>query len=692
MLPIARAAGAFGVYRAAGAGGENLPKILVADDNSNIQKMVSLAFEDHGIDVVAVGNGEAAVRRLPDLKPDLVLADIFMPVRNGYEVCEFVKKDPRFAQVPVILLVGAFDPLDENEARRVGADGVLKKPFVPPDPLIAMVTSALGKAAKPVPALAPEPVAVQVAVTKPPAVSLAPVVDTEPEPAEETYAYGTGQRDLDEEGRVATSTAGEATDETDDAAEIAANRNWRHDAKDFDVPENASAAFVSAIADAEKEQASTIEHGLAEPSTIDLTHEELPIYEAAAAGESARVEPPDAESPAVAETQPHSDESATGFFADEASSDGSHERVAITPESAPDLQTAIHVMSEETPAETAHAPLEIEIDEAPAELQETLAEDHGTSAVVPDSEIVPENDNAVEMPVYKAEEDAVAEEDASSTALENHNEPETATFVEFTLGEIPESVPAMAASEVATEPASVQPALVSEAKIEPAVPEKPVHREAPFHSSGWMEMMAPLPTAEHPVSWSSQLEELLSDSRVDNSRREQPVVQSAVPQIATPVQSPAEPATVTAKSEPFFVDAIEDPKIAAVEEVATSTAFLAPLEEPGEPAAAEVPALHETAVTGESTVLSEATLTPHSEHNTVSEEPVESQATALQVAPNAEVAPPLETTANGFDAAALDAVVSRVVEKLEPRLHEILSNGVLRPLVESVLKKELEKK
>src|SRR5580693_3310310 len=122
-----------------------VPRILVADDNTNIQKMVALAFEERGIEVTAVGNGEAAVRRLPDLNPDIVLADVFMPVRNGYEVCEFVKKDPRFAHIPVILLVGAFDPLDEKEARRVGADGVLKKPFVPPDPLIAMVTSALEK-------------------------------------------------------------------------------------------------------------------------------------------------------------------------------------------------------------------------------------------------------------------------------------------------------------------------------------------------------------------------------------------------------------------------------------------------------------------------------------------------------------------------------------------------------------------
>ena len=123
-----------------------MAKILVADDNSNIQKMVGLALKDQGIDVVAVGNGEAAVRKISDVHPDLVLADVFMPVRNGYEVCRYVKEDSALSHIPVILLVGAFDPLDEQEAQRVGADGVLKKPFVPPDPLISMVKSALQRA------------------------------------------------------------------------------------------------------------------------------------------------------------------------------------------------------------------------------------------------------------------------------------------------------------------------------------------------------------------------------------------------------------------------------------------------------------------------------------------------------------------------------------------------------------------
>lgn len=134
-----------------------MARILVADDNSNIQKMVGLALKDQGIDVVAVGNGEAAVRKISDIRPDLVLADVFMPVRNGYEVCQYVKSDTSLAHIPVILLVGAFDPLDEQEAQRVGADGVLKKPFVPPDPLISMVKSALARAGVSVGGVPPPP-------------------------------------------------------------------------------------------------------------------------------------------------------------------------------------------------------------------------------------------------------------------------------------------------------------------------------------------------------------------------------------------------------------------------------------------------------------------------------------------------------------------------------------------------------
>src|SRR5580765_3446783 len=149
-------------------GGRSVARILVADDNSNIQKMVSLALKDQGIDVIAVGNGEAAVRKISDVKPDLVLADVFMPVRNGYEVCKYVKDDASLSHIPVILLVGAFDPLDEQEAQKAGADGVLKKPFVPPDPLISMVKSALARAGVLIGANAPPPPMPEAAKPDPP--------------------------------------------------------------------------------------------------------------------------------------------------------------------------------------------------------------------------------------------------------------------------------------------------------------------------------------------------------------------------------------------------------------------------------------------------------------------------------------------------------------------------------------------
>jgi CheY-like chemotaxis protein len=240
-----------------------VPRILVADDNSNIQKMVTLALEERGVDVVAVGNGEAAVRRLADVNPDLVLADVFMPVRNGYEVCEYVKKDMRFAHIPVILLVGAFDPLDEKEARRVGADGVLKKPFVPPDPLIAMVMQVLEKnpriaaeLAKQKEVIAEPPPAPMEALETPARSEPKPLPDfpePTPEEAAAIYGFGKGVRALvgddDEEeddkkyskkskdSKAAKAPVASAA-ESDELDEVATVSDWRRNAADFDVPEN----------------------------------------------------------------------------------------------------------------------------------------------------------------------------------------------------------------------------------------------------------------------------------------------------------------------------------------------------------------------------------------------------------------------------------------------------------------------
>jgi len=78
-----------------------------------------------------VGNGKEAIERVERDRPDIVLADVGMPERNGYEVAAFIKGNPALAHIPVVLLTGAFEPVDEARARSVGCDGVLVKPFEP---------------------------------------------------------------------------------------------------------------------------------------------------------------------------------------------------------------------------------------------------------------------------------------------------------------------------------------------------------------------------------------------------------------------------------------------------------------------------------------------------------------------------------------------------------------------------------
>jgi CheY-like chemotaxis protein len=104
-------------------------KLLLADDSITIQKVVDLTFADEGVTVLTVNNGREAIEKLSEFAPDIVLADVFMPQMSGYEVCEHIKQNEQFKHIPVMLLVGSFEPFDEAEARRVGANDTLTKPF-----------------------------------------------------------------------------------------------------------------------------------------------------------------------------------------------------------------------------------------------------------------------------------------------------------------------------------------------------------------------------------------------------------------------------------------------------------------------------------------------------------------------------------------------------------------------------------
>ncbi len=117
--------------------------ILLADDSPTIQRLVAQTFADGQFTIVSVSNGESAIKKFEELRPSLVLADIYMPGKNGYEVCSYVKNHASLANTPVILLVGAFDAFDEANAKSVGASASITKPFEP-HALVDLVESLVG--------------------------------------------------------------------------------------------------------------------------------------------------------------------------------------------------------------------------------------------------------------------------------------------------------------------------------------------------------------------------------------------------------------------------------------------------------------------------------------------------------------------------------------------------------------------
>jgi CheY-like chemotaxis protein len=131
-------------------------KLLLADDSVTIQRVIELTFSGEDVQVLAVNDGEQAIARIPLERPDVVLADIGMPRKGGYDVAAFVKSRPDLAHIPVLLLAGAFEPVDQARAEQVGADGVLIKPFEPRQ-VIERVKELLAVVAHAVAEPAPQP-------------------------------------------------------------------------------------------------------------------------------------------------------------------------------------------------------------------------------------------------------------------------------------------------------------------------------------------------------------------------------------------------------------------------------------------------------------------------------------------------------------------------------------------------------
>lgn len=129
--------------------------LLLADDSVTIQRVIALTFAEEDVQVVAAGDGDKALALLNESPPDVVLADVDMPGMTGLDLARHIKATPRLAHIPVLLLAGAFDPVEPDEANAAGCAGVLAKPF-DPQVLVTRVRELLsGQHPREVPASTP---------------------------------------------------------------------------------------------------------------------------------------------------------------------------------------------------------------------------------------------------------------------------------------------------------------------------------------------------------------------------------------------------------------------------------------------------------------------------------------------------------------------------------------------------------
>jgi CheY-like chemotaxis protein len=113
-------------------------KILLADDSVTAQNMGRRILTDAGYDVTTVNNGSAALKKIAESKPDLIILDVYMPGYGGLELCQRLREAPETARIPVLLTVGKLEPFKADDSRRVRADGFIVKPFEASELLTAL--------------------------------------------------------------------------------------------------------------------------------------------------------------------------------------------------------------------------------------------------------------------------------------------------------------------------------------------------------------------------------------------------------------------------------------------------------------------------------------------------------------------------------------------------------------------------
>lgn len=122
---------------------ENKPKILIVDDEENICELVRLYIEKEGFDAIIANDGQEAVAKFNKEKPDLILLDIMLPIKNGWQVCREIRAQ---SKVPIIMLTAKGETFDKVLGLELGADDYVVKPFEPKE-LIARIRAVLRRSA-----------------------------------------------------------------------------------------------------------------------------------------------------------------------------------------------------------------------------------------------------------------------------------------------------------------------------------------------------------------------------------------------------------------------------------------------------------------------------------------------------------------------------------------------------------------
>jgi CheY-like chemotaxis protein len=133
------------------------PTVYFIDDSATMREVIKIAFRRESMNVVACHSGDAAIQQMDQVPPDVVISDLIMPEKDGYEICEYVKRHPRLGRTPVILMSGVVNRAVAEKAFSVKADELIRKPFQPQD-LITRVRHLLnpkGEVPKPIPAAVP---------------------------------------------------------------------------------------------------------------------------------------------------------------------------------------------------------------------------------------------------------------------------------------------------------------------------------------------------------------------------------------------------------------------------------------------------------------------------------------------------------------------------------------------------------